>query len=91
MPSEVDLQSQFQMLLEQSRGNGDMHNILVSKLNQAEGASQQLIACNLAGLRQPAGAVEKMQDGLPDSNLRTKSGLPVLRDTSRQSKLLQKL
>ena len=73
MPNEADLQSQLQMLLEQSRDNGDMRNILASKLNQAEGAFQQLIACNLAGLRQPARAIEKVQNGLPDSKVKMKS------------------
>ena len=76
MPSEADLQSQFQLLLEQSRGNGDMLTILASKLNEAEGAFQQLTACNLAGLRQPA--IEKVQDGLPDSKVRMKSALEGL-------------
>ena len=92
MPSEADLQSQLQMLLEQSRGNGDMRNILASKLNQAEGAFEQLIACNLAGMRQPARAIEKVQDSLPDSKVRMKSALESLtKDTTRQSRLLQQL
>ena len=75
MLSEADLHSQFQMLFQQSRGKGDMRSVLASKLNQAEGAFQQLIACHLAGLRQPACAIEKEQDGLPISKVRMKSAL----------------
>lgn len=52
-----------------------MRNILLNKLNQAEGSFQKLAAQNLAGLSQAAHTIEKVQDGLPDSTVRLKSAL----------------
>ncbi|KAL3157094.1 hypothetical protein ABBQ38_001340 [Trebouxia sp. C0009 RCD-2024] len=67
--------AQFQRLLEASRGNADMRNILLAKLNQAEGSFEQLANCNLAGLSLPAQPIGKVQDGLPDSTVRLRSAL----------------
>ena len=63
-----------------------MRNILASELNQAEGAFHQLIACSLAGLRQPARTSEKVQDGLPDSKVRMKSALEGLTNRHHKTK-----
>ena len=56
---DTDMLAQFERLLDQSRGNADLRNILFSKLNQAELSFQQLASRNLAGLSQPAQAIEK--------------------------------
>lgn len=65
--------AQFQLLLEQSRGNADMRTILLTKMNHAAGSFKSMAARNLAGLSQSAPAIAKVQDGLPDSTVRLKS------------------
>lgn len=80
----ADMLAQFQRLLDQSNGNADLRNILLSKLNQAEGSFQQLASRNLAGLSQPAQAIEKVQDGLNDSTVRLKSALEGLTKGQRR-------
>ena len=73
--ADSEMLAQFQSLLEASRGNADMRNILLAKLNQAEGALEQLANRNLAGLSLPAQTIGKVQDGLPDSTVRLRSAL----------------
>lgn len=73
--ADPEMLAQFQSLLEASRGNADMRNILLAKLNQAEGAFEQLANRNLAGLNLPAQTIGKVQDGLPDSTVRLRSAL----------------
>lgn len=73
--SDADMLAQFQRLQQESKGSADMRNILLNKLNQAEGSFQKLAAQNLAGLSQAAHTIEKVQDGLPDSTVRLKSAL----------------
>ena len=73
--ADSEMLAQFQSLLEASRGNADMRNILLAKLNQAEGAFEQLANRNLAGLSLPAQTIGKVQDGLPDSTVRLRSAL----------------
>ncbi|KAL3140123.1 hypothetical protein ABBQ38_004401 [Trebouxia sp. C0009 RCD-2024] len=73
--ADSEMLAQFQRLLEASRGNADMRNILLAKLNQAEGSFDQLANRNLAGLSLPAQTIGKVQDGLPDSTVRLRSAL----------------
>ena len=84
--SDADMLAQFNKLLDQSRGNADLRNILLNKLNQAEGSFQQLASRSLAGLSQPAQAIGKVQDGLNDSTVRLKSALEGLIKGQRKSK-----
>ena len=84
--SDADMLARFQRLQQESKGSADMRNILLNKLNQAEGSFQKLAAQNLAGLSQAAHTIDKVQDGLPDSTVRLKSALEGFFKPRRKAK-----